>query len=361
MIRVKKVLALVMALVLLIVAAGCASTKGETGQKASATNQEVPKIGLITGLGGLGDESFNDLAYAGTKMFADGTVQVDVVEPKQQSDIQTLQQQFAEAGDYSAIICVGYEHAESLAEIAANFPDQKFVLIDSTVDNENVASVTVKNQENAFQIGALAALVAKQNSLPGMSGDNHIGVVAGMDNPLLRTFVAGYMCGAKYVDADITVDVSYVGSFTDPQTAKELAMSMYNNGADIVWQAAGSSGLGVFEAAKEAGRYALGCDGNQNALGADNIIASSVRRVDKSVYELCQAAIDGTFEGGVHLYGASEGAVEITTEGSNAKLDSSITDTVDKLTEKMASGELVVPSTTEEVDAFIEQYGHHQS
>lgn len=341
----------------MMVSGGCSAN----GKRAEETGNQVdvPKIGVIVGVGGLGDGSFNDLAYNGTQMFEPGEVQVDLAEPKQVSDFQMLQQQFAESEEYAAIVCVGYDQSEALAEVAANFPEQKFILVDASVDNQNVASVNIENQQNGFQMGAFAALVEEEGKLEGSREDLHIGVVAAMDIPLIRTFVSGYICGARYINPDIQVDVSYVGSFNDPQTAKEIALSMYENGADIVWQAAGGSGLGVFEAAKTSGLYALGADGNQNVISPDRILASSIRRADKIVYKLCKAAIDGTFEGGPDVYGAADEAVEIVTEGSQVQISPEVMETVSELTQMMADGRLIVPNTMEEIDGFIQEYGRY--
>ena len=341
----------------MVVSGGCGAK--DKGTEEAANRADVPKIGLIVGLGGLGDGAFNDLAYNGTQMFEPGEVQVDVAEPKQVSDFQMLQQQFAESEEYAAIVCVGYDQSEALAEVATNFPEQKFILVDAAVENENVAPVIIANQQNGFQIGAYAALVEKEGNLEGSQEGYHIGVVGAMDIPLIKTFITGYVCGAKYINPDIQVDISYVGSFNDPQTAKEIALSMYENGADLVWQAAGASGLGVFEAAKTSGLYALGSDGNQNVISPDRIPASSLRRMDKIVYKLCKAAIDGTFESNRAVYGAADGAVEIITEGSQIQTSPEVLETISELTQMMADGKLVVPDTLEEVDGFIQEYGHY--
>lgn len=341
----------------MVVSGGC-SAKGK-GTEEPANHADVPKIGVIVGLGGLGDGSFNDLAYNGTQMFEPGQVQVDVAEPKQVSDFQMLQQQFAESEEYAAIVCVGYDQSEALAEVAADFPEQRFILVDASVENPNVASVMIENQQNGFQMGAFAALAEMDGNLEGSQEGHHIGVVGAMDIPLIKTFVTGYVCGARYVNPDIQVDISYVGSFNDPQTAKEIALSMYENGADIVWQAAGGSGLGVFEAAKSSGLYALGSDGNQNEISPDRILASSIRRMDKIVYKLCNAAIDGSFEGGTVAYGAADEAVEIVTEGSQVQISPEVMETISELTQMLADGKLIVPDTLEEIDGFIQEYGHY--
>ncbi len=327
------------------------------GENVPADNAEIPRVGLLTGTGGLGDGAFNDLCYNGTQMFEDSELKTDVVEPADYTEMYGLVQQYADAGDYLVTICVGYEYTQILSELAALYPEQRFVLVDDAVNMENVHSATISPQQNAFQIGAYAGWMVKDGALPNGQGRNKIGVVAAMDNELLRTFVAGYMCGAKYVNPDIEIMVGFVGSFADTQTAKELALNMYNSGCDIVWEAAGGSGLGVFEAAKEADLYAMGSDGYKTGIDPDHILACSIRRLDLVLQQVIINAENGEFEGGDHVYDAADGAVEISTEGSNVTSPAEALAVVDRVTEMMAAGELQVPAGMGEVDRFIETYG----
>ena len=346
-----RLIALVLALILLL--SGCGKTE-------KADEKDVPKVGLLTGTGGLGDNAFNDLCHNGTKLFTNGEITTDVVEPNDYTEMYGLLQQYAESKEYLLNICVGYEYTQPLKELAALYPDQKFVLVDDAVGMTNVHSVSISPQENAFQIGAYAGWMVQNGNLANAQGKNKIGVVAAMDNELLRTFVAGYICGAKYVNPEVDVMVGFVGGFADTQTAKELALNMYHSGCDIVWEAAGGSGLGVFEAAKEVNLYAMGSDGYKNALDPDHILASSIRRLDLVLHQIILDAMAGNFEGGDHIYGASDNAVEITTDGSNVTSPDAVFTVVNQVTEKMAKGELVVPGSMEEVDQFIETYGHFE-
>lgn len=329
----------------------------ETSGEPTQNSGETRKVGLITGLGGLGDKTYNDLVYAGLKDLEKEGAKIEVVEPKELADYETNQRSFSESGEYAVIVCVGYEQSESLKAVAAEFPNQNYILIDDLISASNVSSVVVKNEENTFQIGALAGLLMKEGKLPNASGKQVIGVVGGMDIPLIRNFVAGYMAGAKYVNPDIEVLVSYVGDWNNPNKATELANGMYEKGAEIVWQAAGGSGLGVFAAAKNKNKFAMGVDGNQNTLDPDHIIASGIRRLDKIAYNLAKDALSGTFVAGGYKYGLSEGAVEVTVDGTNVKVDAAILDKVAKLSEQVAKGDIVVPEQIEDVDAFLKKYG----
>lgn len=345
-------MAAVLAFVLLL--SGCAGTN------APSASAEVPKVGLLTGTGGLGDNAFNDLCYNGTQLFEKDELQADVVEPKDYTEMYGLVQQYADAGDYLATICVGYEYTEILSELAGLYPEQKFVLIDDAVDMDNVHSATISPQQNSFQMGAYAGWMVQNGCLPNAQGQNKIGVVAAMDNELLRTFIAGYMCGAKYVNADIEIMVGFVGSFADTQTAKELALNMYQSGCDIVYETAGGSGLGVFEAAKEANLYALGSDGYKCGIDPEHILACSIRRLDLVLQQVILSTMDGTFTGGAHVYDAADHSVEISMEGSAFESPEEVVSVVNQVTEMMADGSLVVPASMEEVDGFIETYGHLQ-
>lgn len=330
------------------------------GIDTKTDDEKIPKVGLLTGTGGLGDNAFNDLCYNGTQMLSADQLKTDVVEPKDYTEMYGLVQQYADAADYLLTICVGYEYTQPLSELAALYPEQHFVLVDDAVGMDNVHSVSISPQENSFQIGAYAGWMVANGNLPNAQKKNKIGVVAAMDNELLRTFVTGYMCGAKYVNPDVEIMVGYVGSFADTQTAKELALNMYNSSCDIVWEAAGGSGLGVFEAAKEANLYAMGSDGYKNSIDGDHIIASSIRRLDLVLNQLILDAIDGKFVGGDHIYGAADSAVEISTKDSNVQSPDAVFNVVDAVTAKMASGEIVVPAAIEDVDTFIKTYGNYQ-
>lgn len=355
----KKIKFAIVTVLLTIFLAGCSSGQSPSSDSQGADEQMSKKIGFITATGGLGDKSFNDLGYAGAeKLKAETGVPIDVVEPKDIADYEGYQWAFAEDGNYAVIVSMGFDQADALSVVADEFPEQNFILIDNLINKPNVASVVVKNEEGSFQIGALAGLLAKEGKLPNMTKKNIIGMVGGMDIPLIRTFVAGYMAGAKYVNPDVEILVSYVGDWNDPAKAAELAKGMYEKGADIIWQGAGGSGLGVFEAAKKYDRYAMGVDSNQNPLDPKHIVASSIRRLDNIVYKFTTDALKGDFSGGDYHFGLKEQAAEVVTEGSEVSIAQEIMDKVAAVTQKIAEGKLIVPTTIEEVDGFIQKYGH---
>ena len=318
------------------------------------------KVGLVLSTGGLGDKNFNDMAYAGiTKAQEDFGIEFDYVEPNSVSDLLPLDRQFAEAEEYDLIIAIASDQEEPISEIIEEFPDQKISLLDSAAEIDGVSTVQTEWCEQTFLAGVIAGLGTK-GSMELANDDNVIGVVLGMDLPNLREGVVGFTAGARYVNPDVEVLEGVVGAFNDPGKGKEIALSMYSKGADFIQCIAGASGLGVFGAAKEADRYAIGVGPNQNGEDPDHIVASSVRSVDEMVYNEVKSVIDGTWEPGLHMSGMKENAVGCDMEGSNVVVPDDIKETVENIREKIASGELVPCKTADELDAWVaaNQYGN---
>lgn len=333
--------------------AGCGGKdKSEGG--GSSGNKEV-KIGVVTGTGGLGDKNMNDAAYEGLCKLKDEGVEVQVVEPEESSDFANLQTLFAETGEYAAVFCVTTENTDALTDVSAEFPDQKFVLVDSEVDADNVTNVMFRSEETGFQLGVLAGLLEKENALPKLNDEQKVGFVGGQDNPIINQFAAGYKAGVLTANPDAEVEISFVGSFSDPSKATEISNGLYENGCDIVFACAGGSGLGVFTSAEKMDGYAFGIEVNQNDNAPDNIIASGVRRWDKIMTEIGKEAVDGTLEGETRTFGLAEDALEIDYEGSNVEVSDEVKKAVDGYVEKVASGEYELPTTVEGVDAYLQK------
>lgn len=313
------------------------------------------KLGLITGTGGLGDENMNDAAYEGLCELEDDGVEVDVVEPEESSDFENLQTLFADTGEYEAIFCITYENTDALTKVSADFPDQRFVLVDSEVDADNVTNVLFRSEETGFQLGVLAGLLEKENALPNLNDEQRVGFVGGQDSPTINQFAAGYRAGVLLVNPEAMVDISYVGSFSDPSTATEITNGLYENGCDIVFACAGGSGLGVFTSAERMNGYAFGIEVNQNENAPDNIIASGMRLWDRVMTEIGSEAVAGELEGGTRTFGLAEDALEIGYEGSNVEVSEEVKEETESYMEKVVSGEYQLPTTLEEVDAFLQE------
>jgi len=352
----KKLIATVLAVLLLCsMATACAAT----GAAATSADGSAKKAACILGVGGLGDQSYNDLVYSGMKKAeSELGIAFDYAEPKQISEFELIMRDMASSGQYSVIVCVGFDQVDPLTKVAPEFPDQQFALIDGVVDGPNIANYTCMEEEGSFLVGALAGLMKKNAAAYGVADNNIIGFIAAMEIPLLVKFDAGFQAGAKFVNPAINVLTDYVGGnnpFSDTTTAKEIALTQFSKGADIVYHAAGGSGLGVFQAAAEQNFKAIGVNSNQNVLDPDHIVASMLKRVDTAAFEIVKAAcVDGDLKvGSTTVLGVKDDGVGYTLEGSNIKVSEADVAIIEGLRAKIADGTLVIPTTLEEVDAFL--------
>jgi basic membrane protein A len=298
---------------------------GGGGERTPA--EEGFRVGLVFDVGGKGDRSFNDSAVQGLERArTDFGVTVSDFEPGQDADR-----------------AVGFLFTDAVRSVAADFPRVSFVLIDGRVEGAaNVASVLFREQEGSFLVGALAALKSETGTL---------GFVGGMDVPLIHRFEAGYVAGARHVRPDVKVLVGYAGvrpeAFADPVRGKEIALSQIDQGADIVFHAAGVTGLGVIEAARERGRLAIGVDSNQNDVAPGTVLTSMVKRVDNAVYREVAAAVGGDFHGGVEELGlAEEGVGFAVDEHNRALLPEALLERAAALRDSIVAGTIVVPRET---------------
>ncbi|MFQ6088472.1 MAG: BMP family protein, partial [Candidatus Methanofastidiosia archaeon] len=290
----------------------------------------------VLATGGLGDKSFNDSAFAGAKKAEQELgIELDYVEPTAIAEYEGFLRDYAKSGEYSIIISIGFDQADALSVVAKEYPEQKFAIVDMVVDLPNIASFVFRENESSFLVGAIAGMITETNK---------IGFVGGMDIPLINKFLAGYKAGAKHVNPDVEVYVVYVGGWADPAKGKELALSQIDKGADIVYQAAGRSGLGVIEAAKERDIYAIGVDADQRYLAPDNILTSALKRVDVAVYRVIKSVIGGTFSGGIYDLGIKENGVGAVLDNNPSIVTQDIVAKVRELEQKVASGEIQVPT-----------------
>lgn len=325
------------------------------GAKETSTTSSDVKIGMILGVGGLGDLSYNDLVYAGLdRAQKELGIDFDYVEPQSIADFETFLQQMASTRMYDVIISVGYDQVEPLKKVAPQFPNQKFAIIDENVALPNVASFVSKEEEGSFLVGALAGMVKKTDLV---KANNTIGFISALDIPLLDRFYAGYEAGARYVNPDIKVIANYVGGnapFSDITTAKEIALKQFSQGADIIYHAAGGSGLGLFQAAKEKGFYAIGVNSNQNVIDPDHIVASMLKRVDNAAYVIAESLVNGNLAtGGLSVLGLASDGIGYTVAESNVAVSPEILAVVEKIKEAIVSGELVVPDAHKDVASFL--------
>lgn len=269
--------------------------------------------GIVYELGGKFDKSFNEAAWHGIERWKKETGK-NVLEFEISSEPQREQalRRMAERG-VNPLIAVGFSQQSAVTKVAKDFPELRFVIIDEEVKLPNVESILFKEQEGSFLVGALAAMASKSGK---------VGFVGGMDVPLIRKFQCGYEQGAKYINRKVDTSAAMIGTtgaaWNDPARGGELAKAQFARGVDVIFAAAGGSGTGVYQAAKDAGRLAIGVDSNQNYMQPGTMLTSMVKRVDVAVYK----ALKGR-ETGLQLLGLKDGGVDYALDRYNEKLISS--------------------------------------
>ena len=282
---------------------------------ASAQTNTPLKIGLVLEKSGKDDKSFNASAYEGLKRAEKILgVTTKTVEAPDNSAYESLQRAFAEK-KFDLIVAVGFHQLESVKANAARFPDQKFLLVDEDAKMPNVRSVMFEEQEGSFLVGALAALHSKSGK---------VGFIGGMDVPLIRRFQMGYEAGAKKINPKAEITVNYLGvtgdAWNNPPKAKELALDQYNHGVEVIFAAAGNSGLGVFDAAAEQKKLAIGVDSNQDWIKPGFILSSMLKRVDEAVFDSIKLLQEGKFTTGLTRYGVKSKGVDYALDDNNKNL-----------------------------------------
>jgi basic membrane protein A len=307
------------------------------GQASLAAAAEI-KPAVVYDLGGKFDKSFNEGVANGAMKFKQDTG-IDFRDFEIQNDAQREQalRRFAHDG-FSPIVAVGFTQASALEKVAAEFPDVKFAVIDAVVDKPNVRSIVFKEQEGSFLVGLMAALASKTGK---------IGFVGGMDIPLIRKFACGYVEGAKYAKPGIEVMQNMTGTtgaaWNDPVKGGELAKSQMDRGADVVYHAAGGTGLGVLRAAADAGKLGIGVDSNQDGLFPGHVLTSMLKRVDVATYNTFTDAKNGQFTPGVYVLGLKENGVGYALDDSNkALVTTEIKAAADKASADIVAGTIKV-------------------
>ena len=332
------------------------TTTTATATEESGGGEETVNVGMVYALGGLGDKSFNDMAHKGIKAAAEENDNLEFknAEPSGPGDFKTLQRKFAQSTDpeYDLVVCIGFAQTSALKETAKQFPDQKFMVVDSVVQQDNVASYVFKEHEGSFQVGHLAGLLTSKDFSAGSGETNDaqtVGFVGGKEIPLIQKFQAGYMAGAKYADESTDIPSAYAGSWSDPAKGQEIAVSEYDKGADIIYHAAGGSGTGVFKAAQEQNRYAIGVDADQSRSAPeykDVIVASMVKHVDTAVSTCVSNLIDENFQGGsVNALGLAENGVEaVLGQQLGEEIPDAVKSALEESRQKVIDGDISVPT-----------------
>lgn len=282
----------------------------------TASSAFALKVGLVTDTGGLNDRSFNQMAYQGLQQAEKQLgVDISVVQSKAQGDYVPNLTRFAQQ-KFDLVVAVGFLMHDAVEQVAQQFPGTKFLLIDSEVtDRPNVTSALFSEQQAGYLVGALAGMVEADSSvdLPGLKHNDTVGVVGGMSIPPVNRYIAGYYQGAKAEDPAIKIVLGYTGNFDDPASGKSLAQAQHSKGADIVFQVAGGTGLGVIQAAKDGGYYAIGVDVDQAYLAPAHVLTSAEKRVDVAVFDTIKDVKNGAFKSGVQTYDLQNDGVGVGT------------------------------------------------
>ena len=323
------------------------------GTKTEAKKDCQIKVGIVFDIGGKNDRSFNAAAWEGVQRAErDLPICLYDVEPGNPTSIEPAMRAFAEK-NFDLIIGVGFAQGPIMQKVADDYPEIKFAIVDGVIfekdgktPKQNVASLVFREHEGSYLVGMIAA----QKSKTGV-----LGFVGGMDIPLIHRFKTGYEEGAKSVNPNATVVANYVGvtdaAWNNPGKGQELALDQIRQGADVIFTAAGNSGLGVFDAVEKYGKdengvarkYVIGVDSNQNGQRPGFVLTSMVKRVDNAVYDVVKEVLGGGFNGGFHVFGLDKDGVAYAMDDNNKSLISSeILQTVEEARSKIVAGEIKV-------------------
>lgn len=309
---------------------------------ADKSGGETFKIGLVTDVGGVEDQSFNQSAWEGlNRAKEDFDIEINYLSSSTDADYAPNIETFVDE-DYDLIISVGFLLADATRAAAEANPDVKFAIVDdsSCADLENVACLVFKAEQSSYLVGYVAGL---------MSENANIGLVLGMATDAMHPFGYGYCAGALDANPDIAIQMANANNFGDPATGSTLTTNFVTNGADIVFHAAGATGTGVISECQAKGIYAIGVDSDQNYLAPETVLTSAMKRVDNAVYATVEGLVNGTYEGGLQLFDINNGGVDIAP--TQTLLTDDVIAAVEEVKAKLESGEIVVPGTQEEFDA----------
>lgn len=317
-------------------------TEAETEEDIDGTGF---KIGMVTDVGGVNDGSFNQSAWEGLQRAAENFgCEVKYIESKGDADFVPNIESFLDE-DYDLIICTGYVMADAVRDAAELNPDQKFAIVDdaSNADLDNVTCMMFEQEQASYLVGLAAGYTTESNV---------VGFVVGQANETMNSFGYGYLAGVLDANPDATILQYNANSFGDASAGKTAVNTMVTKGADVVFHAAGGTGLGVIDGCKENGIWAIGVDSDQSSLAPETILTSALKRVDNACYDATKKAILGTLEGGIATYDLAAGGVDIAPTTDNLSKD--VLEKIEDAKKDIIAGDLVVPKNQEE---FEEKYG----
>jgi len=333
-------------------AAGASDDTGATSEAAGggADGSDV-RSAMVTDVGGLGDNSFNDSANAGLEMgVSELGIEKNVLESGSPTDYINNLTQLAQNG-FSPIFAVGFLMTDAVAEIAPQYPEQSFAIVDSVVEEPNVASLTFREEQGSYLAGVVAGLMTQEDTDYTTADDQTVGFLGGQESPLIQKFEAGYVAGVESVCPDCEIVSEYAGTtpdaFNDPAAGQEISLRMNDQGADIIYHASGGTGAGMFDAATERQFFGIGVDSDQAALFPDApVLTSMLKRVDNAVFQTVEAFANDEFPGGeVQTFGLEDEGVGLAEFGEFDELvPQEVKDAIDQARTDIIDGAVEVPT-----------------
>lgn len=341
---IQRLMPVVSGVLVVLVFAACTRSAPPAQKSLALVSQNTGKprtriqVGLVLDKGGKDDKSFNTGAFRGaTDAVRELGVELKEVESPDDAAFEPALRTFAERG-YALVVAVGFAQVDAMKKVAAQFPKTHFAIVDGLVEAPNVAALMFAEHEGSYLVGYFAGLFSKTNK---------VGFVGGMDVALIRRFQMAYEAGAKAANPKVECEVNYVGvnsaAWANPVRGKELALSQYARGVDIIFQAAGASGLGVFDAAEEKQAFVIGVDSNQNGIKPGRVATSMLKRVDTAVYNVIKEQVDGKYVSGTRNFGLKDNGVDFAVDANNEKIISPYKAKLEEVRKKIISGEIKVP------------------
>lgn len=347
----KKILALVLALCMVFALCACGAKTEAPAQApaaeapaAEAPAAEAPakvRIGMVTDVGGVNDKSFNQTSWEGLQALDPEVFEVNYLESKTDADYQTNIQTFIDE-EYDLIICVGFMLADATREAAEANPEQLFAIIDdASIDLPNVACLMFAQEQASYLVGLVAGAVTESKT---------VGYVQGMVNDSMNLFGIGFIAGVLESCPEANVLQYNANSFTDIAAGSTAAKDMITKGADVIYQAAGGTGVGVINACDEGGIWAIGVDTDQSTLAPEHVLTSAMKRVDVASQDISKAVAEGNFTAGIHMYDLSNGGVDLAPTRDHIPAD--VLETVEAAKAAIIAGEKSVPTSVEDCPEF---------
>jgi len=334
---------------------GGGGTDGDGGDGDSG-GSETTNIAIVSSPAGFDDNAFNDLALEGLQTATEEyDISINQVEETEQSQYQSVQAELAQSGDYDLIVLVSYNHTEALSQNAPEYEDQYWMLINDYVDEPNVTGYTWANHQMSYLAGVLAGTMTTEELSTDAGStapdSSQVGFVGGVDGSLINAFERSYVAGAEWVNGDVDVNVGYIGNYTDTDTAADIASSQYNDGADIVYHAAAAAGRGVFEAAQENERFAIGVDADQSQTlpdFQDVILGSAVKYINEGTREVAAAVAEDNWSAvsGANTLGLEDEAVDcVIGQAFQDQLPDVVGQNLSEAKQAILDGDIEVPCT----------------